>query len=259
MGTDEKGTHDPWISMAISVGKDLVSLLRDSALFVLAILLVAFPAQFNSILVDAGFKEGNVAGFKWQPSLVTSTQDLKEAQAKIAELQKVNNEQANALTQARAQLTDPALKQRIAKLEENSSALQESTELVQSSVSQTIKANLTLIDKAQPSRKKSDYLVGLQTVGIPDTERITINKKLSSEGYSLDDITWSYAAKDRPSWFATRSTVFYYSASALPAAQELASFMKTVTKQDFAVQRGAGLGVNPSLRNVTLYVHLLKG
>jgi len=259
MDTDERGAHNSWIAMTISIGKDLVSLLRDSALFVLAILLVAFPAQFNSILVDAGFKEGNLAGFKWQPSLVTSTQDLKEAHAKIGELQKENNEQAIALTEARAQLTDPALKQRIAKLEENSNALQKSTELVQSSVSQTIKANLTLIEQAQPLRKKSDYLVGLQTVGIPDTERISINTKLGAEGYSLDNVTWSYAAKERPSWFATRSTVFYYSASALPAAQELARFMKTVTKQEFAVQRGAGLGVNPGLRDVTLYVHLLTG
>ena len=253
MGTDASKVNESWISL----GKDLVSLLRDGALFVLAVLLVAFPVQFNSILVDAGFKEGSLAGFKWQP-FVKSNQALVEAQAKISELQRENNEQAKALAEARALLTDSALKQRIAKLEENNIALKESTGLVQSSVAQTIKTNDTLIEKAQPSRNKSDYLVGLQTVGIPDTERIAINTKLRSDGYGLDPTTWSYLAGQRPSWFAVSSTVFYYSASSLPAAQDLARFMQSLTRQEFAVQRGAGLGVDPARKDVTLYVHYVK-
>ncbi len=256
MTTDEHSMRKPWFALAISLGKDLIALLRDGALFLLALLLVAFPARFNSILVDAGFKEGNLAGFKWQPSLVTSTNDLKEAQAKISELQRQNNEQAIALKEARAQVTDSALKQRIANLEENGNALQTSTQLVQSSVEKTIKTNLALLE--QQPRKKSDYLVGLQTLGIPDPERVAINMKLSTEGYSLDEVTWSYPAGEKPSWFAPRSAVFYYSASALSIAQGLASFMKAVTGQEFTVQRGAGLGVNPSRKDVTLYVHFIK-
>jgi hypothetical protein len=35
--------------------------------------------------------------------------------------------------------------------------------------------------------------------------------------------------------------------------------MKSLTGQDFAVQRGAGLGVDPSRRDVTLYIHYAKG
>jgi hypothetical protein len=244
--------------MAISIGKDLISLLRDGALFLLAILLVAFPATLNKILADAGFKAGSIAGFEWQASLVNTNQALEEAHAKISDLQRENNEQVNALAEARALLADSALKQRINKLEKDNVAQKASTGLVQSSVAQTIKTNETLVEKAQPLRNKSDYLVGLQTLGIPDTERIAINTKLHSDGYELDSVTWSYPAGERPSWFATRSTVFYYSASALPAAQELASFMKIVTKQEFAVQRGAGLGVDPGRKDVTLYVHFIK-
>ena len=259
MGSDRQETHQSGIAVAISIGKDLISLLRDGALFLLAILLVAFPTRLNSMLIDAGFKEGSVAGFKWQSSLVNSNQALEEAQAKISDLQKENNEQVKALAEARALLTDSALKQRITKLEKNNDAQMESTGLVQNSVTQTIKANVTLVEKTPMSHDKSNYLVGLQTLGISNEERNAINTKLSSDGYGLDSITWSYRAGDRPSWFAPRSTVFYYSASALPAAQELAGLMKAVTKQDFAVQRGAGLGVDPSRRAVTLFVHFVKG
>ncbi len=258
MDTDKQDDHKPRISVFISIGKDIISLLRDGALFLLAVLLVVFPAKLNSMLIDAGFKEGSVAGFKWQSSLANSNQALEEAQVKISELQKVSKDQVKALSEARALLTDTELKQRITKLEKDNIVQKELTGLVQNSVAQTIKTNAPLIEKTQVSLNKSDYLVGLQTLGITDEDRIAINAKLSSDGYGLDSITWSYPAGERPSWFAPRSTVFYYSASALPAAQELARFMKAATKQDFAVQRGAGLGVDPSHRNVTLFVHYIK-
>ncbi len=80
----------------------------------------------------------------------------------------------------------------------------------------------------------------------------------SLNGYSLDPLTYSYQTGERPSWFAPRSTVFYYAASAQPGAQQLAQFMKKVTGQDFAVQRGAGLGVDPSRKGVTFFVHYIK-
>lgn len=258
MDSEKQEAHRPTITMAISVGKDLISLLRDGALLLLAVLLIAFPNKINLILNEAGFKEGSVAGFKWESRLDNSTQALKEAEAKISELQKEKNEQAKALAEAKTLLADSALKQRISQLEKMNTDQKASTELVLSSVAQTIKANTDLVEKTKAAPNKSDYLVGLQTLGISDSERTTINVKLSSEGYGLDSITWSYPAGERPSWFATRSTVFYYSASALPAAQELARFLKTLTKQDFAVQRGAGLGVDPSRRDVTLFVHLVK-
>lgn len=205
------------------------------------IFLIIYPDKINSVLKEAGFKEGNFAGLKWQSSLDNSTQALKEAEAKISELQREKNEQAKALAEAKTLLGDSALKQRITQLEKGNSAQKESTELVLNSVAQTIKANTALVEKIQVPFNKSDYLVGLQTLGIQDEERIAINAKLSSDGYGLDSITWSYSAGARPSWFASRSTVFYYAASALPAAQELARIMKTLTKQDVAVQRGAGL------------------
>jgi DNA repair exonuclease SbcCD ATPase subunit len=108
-------------------------------------------------------------------------------------------------------------------------------------------------------RPQSCYLIGLQTLGVPDETRQALNQRLQRDGYSLHDNSYSYDRSARPAWFAPQSTVFYYAAAAAPAAKTLAAEMKRLTGQDFAVQRGAGLGVDPSQRDVTLYVHYLKG
>jgi hypothetical protein len=266
MGTDASKVNESSATAAISLGKDLLSLLRDGALFVLAVLLVAFPAQFNSILEHAGFEEGSIVGFKWRSKLVESNDALKEARATISDLQEKNDELAKALSETNSQFNDPALTERIARLEDENRKLKDTTRQVQTTVSQAIESNIPFVEKALSStdrravgpRTKSDYSVGLQTLGVPDSERAAINEKLRSDGYGIDPITWSYPAGQRPSWFAGRSTVFYYSGSSFSAAQELARFMQSLTGQEFAVQRGAGLGVDPSRKDVTLYVHYVK-
>jgi len=75
-----------WLAASVSLGKDLVALLRDGAIFVLALLLIVFPLQFNSILVNAGFEEGSLVGFKWKSTLVESDRALKDAQGTISDL-----------------------------------------------------------------------------------------------------------------------------------------------------------------------------
>jgi hypothetical protein len=259
MSEDKQGNHESRISGFISMGKDIISFFRDGALLLLAIMLVIFPVRFNDILRSAGFKEGSIAGMKWESSLIDSNEALKETKTKMSDLENENRELLKTLSEAKVFLDDSKLKQRINNLEKNNIAQQQSTVIVQKSVEQTITANENLFEKTQSLRNKSDYVIGLQTLGIADSERKYLNEQLHSTGYTLDTKTYSYSAEERPSWFAFRSTVFYYSASALPAAQELAREMNTLTKQNFAVQRGNGLGVDPSHRDVTLFVHMVKG
>jgi hypothetical protein len=102
------------------------------------------------------------------------------------------------------------------------------------------------------------YIVGLQTVGIDDTIRNDLNKRLESQNYSLDRISYSYAANEKPSWFASKPTVFYYSSSSKTTAERLALLMKRYTREDFVVQRGAGLGVDINKRKVTFFIHYIK-
>jgi hypothetical protein len=146
--TDEDTGKATVISEAISVWKDLVSLLRDSSLLLLAVLLIAFPTRLNSVLVSAGFEEGSVVGFKWKSKLVDSDAALKETRATISDLQKKNDEMAKALAEANAQINDPALKENIAKLEQENKQLMVTTQQVQASVSNTIASNAPLVDKA---------------------------------------------------------------------------------------------------------------
>ncbi len=146
------------------------------------------------------------------------------------------------------------------------SRLKDVTLQVQTTVSNAIESNIPLVAKALSSadgrttspRAKSDFSVGLQTLGVSDSERVALNERVHAAGYGLDPVTWSYPAGERPSWFAPRSTVFYYSSSSSTEAQELAQTMKSLTGQDFAVQRGAGLGVDPARKDITLYVHYVK-
>ena len=255
-----------WLTASVSVGKDLVSLLRDGAIFILALLLIVFPMQFNSILVNAGFEEGSLVGFKWKSKLVETDKALKDAQATISNLQAKNDELVKALEDTNAKLKDPSLMKRAEKLQDENSRLKDATLQVQTTVSNAIESNIPLVAKALSStagrttsaHARSDFSVGLQTVGVSDSDRVALNEKLHAAGYGLDPVTWSYPAGERPTWFAPRSTVFCYSSSALPEAQALAQTMKALTGQDFAVQRGAGLGVDPARKDVTLYVHYVK-
>jgi hypothetical protein len=260
------------VRSAITVGKDLVALLRDGSVFVLAVLLLAFPAQFNGILVKAGFKEGSVAGFKWQATLTETDDALKQAQQMISELQRKNEELARTLTDAGARLAsdDGTLKAQIVELQAGNQSLAESVRTVQTSVDERLISNEQLVADADrvkvavpadvgpatASAPTSRYWVGFQTAGLDPEVRTRINGELAAMGYQMSAVSTSYGT--RPSWFATRSTVFYYATSALPAARELAERLQKTTGTRFAVQRGAGLGVEPDRRDVTLYVHHLQ-
>jgi hypothetical protein len=248
----------------VNVGKDVVALLRDALLFLLAALLLFFPGNVNHILVKAGFREGSLAGFTWQASLVESSNALTEAQSTITSLKAENSKLLKALGEATTKLAEPALGAFVEQLTEQNLAVVRSSSEVQESVRATLKSNAALVKKAQAvgeedpaPAERADMLVGLQTLGVPDEERTKLNEALQREGYGLDNITWSYPADQRPSWFASRSTVFYYSPSSLTAAQRLADSMKQLTGTDFAVSRGAGLGVDPERRRATFFVHYL--
>lgn len=133
----------------VALGKDLVALLRDLALFILALLLLFFPTRFNAILSDAGFEEGSFVGFKWKPKLLNADAALKEAQALITDLRDQNGKLSTALGDAQNKLNDPALKEQFAKLEEANKQLDVASTKVEDSVSSTIASNAPLVEKVQ--------------------------------------------------------------------------------------------------------------
>jgi hypothetical protein len=50
------------LSELVAIGKDLVVILRDAVLLLMAVLLIGWPKTINGILIDAGFKKGSIAG-----------------------------------------------------------------------------------------------------------------------------------------------------------------------------------------------------
>jgi hypothetical protein len=133
----------------IALGKDLVALLRDFALFVLALLLLVFPTTFNSVLTNAGFEEGSLVGFKWKSKLVESDAALKEARATITDLKAQLDKTSQALADTQAKLNDPSIKEKLAQLEEENKQLDATSSKVEASVANTIRSNAPLVEKAQ--------------------------------------------------------------------------------------------------------------
>jgi len=136
-------------SKFVVFGKDLVALLRDLVLFILALLLLFFPTTFNSVLSNAGFEEGSFVGFKWKPKLLNSDATLKEAQALIIDLREQNDKMSKALADAQGKCNDPALKEQFAKLEETNKQLNVNSSKVENSVASTIASNAPLVEKVQ--------------------------------------------------------------------------------------------------------------
>ncbi len=148
--TDEQRAARPLaLDGLITTSKGLISLLRDLSLLVLAVLLIVFPKALNSVLVDAGFEEGSLVGFKWKANLVHADDALKEAQKNITQLQSQNEELTKALAEANEKLGDSSIKERLSRLKELNRQVRITSEQVQSAVAQTIAANAPLVEKAR--------------------------------------------------------------------------------------------------------------
>jgi hypothetical protein len=130
MSTPDANSKPPAsaISSLVGVGKDLVALLRDAALLLIAVLLVAFPVTFNDILQKAGFEEGSVVGFKWKAKLVETD-----------------------AAQAQQQTSSESLKQELSDLTQSNAQLQVASSKVVASLANTISSNAPLVRKAQTS------------------------------------------------------------------------------------------------------------
>lgn len=139
------------LSGIVATGKDLVAMLRDGMLLLLAVLLIGWPQTINSILVEAGFEEGSFAGMKWKAKLTQSDETLLKAQAAIADLREQNSKLNNALAEVQSQIASPKVKADIAELSQLNTRVAESSAKVQAAVESTTSANAPLIQKAQTS------------------------------------------------------------------------------------------------------------
>jgi len=146
----EESTERSLLSRAIGMGKDLITLLRDASLLVLAGLLILFPATFNRMLVDAGFKEGSIAGFKWEAKVLQADDALKNAQETITGLRAQLDKTTMALEEVRT-AGDQAAATEIRKLTEENRKSAAASLRVTEAVRSTIAATAPLVERAQSS------------------------------------------------------------------------------------------------------------
>ncbi|MEO6455480.1 MAG: hypothetical protein ABIN97_15480 [Ginsengibacter sp.] len=140
----------------ITLGKDLVALLRDTFLFILVMMLLFLPEKLNKTLVRAGFKEGSIAGFKWEAGIAQYDVNLKESQAAINDLKAQLDSTSRVLAEAQSKITDPALKQKLEKVEEENKVVKASSAKIQASARTTISNNMALVEKAQVAISTDD-------------------------------------------------------------------------------------------------------
>jgi hypothetical protein len=147
----EPSNNRSYLSGFLAAGKDLVALLRDALLLLIAVLLIGWPQTINNILVGAGFEEGSFAGLKWKAKLSQSDETLLKAQASIADLKEQNDQLNKALAQAKPQIDIPEIKANIARLDQLNTRLAASSARVQASVENVTSANAPLVQKIQSS------------------------------------------------------------------------------------------------------------
>jgi hypothetical protein len=136
-------------SSFVVLGKDSVALLRDVALFILALLLLVFPGTFNSLLSKAGFEEGSFVGFKWKGKFLQADDTLVKAQATINDLTDQNHKLSQLLEEAQPKLNDTALKEQIQAARAENQKVTASSSHVEESVASAVADNAPLRQQVQ--------------------------------------------------------------------------------------------------------------
>jgi hypothetical protein len=125
---------------------DFVKFLKELSLPFVLILVFFYPKTLNEILVNAGFEEGSVAGFKWKTKLAESNDNIRDLKNQIEQLDKQNKSLLKAINenQANVKAYDPIW---IAKINNTNNILQDSSERILSQAKIFVDNNTELLLK----------------------------------------------------------------------------------------------------------------
>jgi hypothetical protein len=152
MATTTDGTTS--LQRRVSVGKDVLSLLRDTTLVLLFLLLLVAPSFVGERLNQAGFEEGSVLGFKWKKKAETFGNSTRELEQSLLDAKRQLNEQANVLTLNQRVIAD--LTRRLGTEPANVTAVTEKnrealarTAAVSAATTRTLRRNEDAVDQAR--------------------------------------------------------------------------------------------------------------
>jgi hypothetical protein len=101
---------------------------------------------------------------------------------------------------------------------------------------------------------RASYAVAAYCYSVTEAQCQTMQRTIRDRG---DTVIRGGLLRQRPSWLAPRSTVFFYDATAAADARQLAAILQGQTGIAFEVSQGSGLGVSSGQRSYSLRVHLI--
>jgi hypothetical protein len=100
--------------------------------------------------------------------------------------------------------------------------------------------------------ENAKYAVGVYGFAVSADQYEQVRTRLQTEGY---EISQGSLLEHRPSWLSPGSTVLYYEEASREKASNIAADLSKVTGANFAVVRGAGLGVLVGQERWSFFVH----
>ena len=99
--------------------KDTLTVIRESILVILFLILLLFPSVINSVLTKAGFTKGSILGFDWEKQIQASKDSLTEANNKVEEVKNQLNAVIPQLESLQKNVTTDSAKANVKMLSES--------------------------------------------------------------------------------------------------------------------------------------------
>ena len=93
-----------------AVVKNVVSVLRDSVIFLLFLLLLFAPSTIKNRLIASGFTKASIAGFQWEAQLKSAAEETKAVGQTVGQAAEDYNTLIERLGDLEKRITDPSVK-----------------------------------------------------------------------------------------------------------------------------------------------------
>ncbi|MFK7937405.1 MAG: hypothetical protein AB8G22_28075 [Saprospiraceae bacterium] len=197
-------------------------------------LLVILVSIGSAVWFYLQLRENNIALKATKENLETANTELKATNTELTEAKTILVEKEKTITLMKDSLVDLVKKLNAAV------------------------PNQTLAEESQRLIKKSnnaDIEIGLSTLNLDETTANRVAEYLRNEGYTL---AFHAKLKDRPTWLARKSSIFYYSNNTKQKANELEDSISDLFGMQFQrVGKGAGNVHDKSVKNSLINIHLI--
>lgn len=179
---------------------------------------------------------------KSQQALISEKNEIEEKASKLEV--KSNNLEAEK-TENQKQIL--LLQNELAIIKEKSNRIRAEGKRISESKSSSIPISPTVVGPR--------YITDVWAFDVDESIVENVKSYLSNKGY---EVGFGGLLSSKPNWLALNSTVFYYHKDSEEIAKNMAKELKEKTGIEYAVQRGAGLGVLQNERKVTFFIHVVQ-